>query len=109
MACSPAFPSVLPTDCLATLAGIVVRKELSARRLEAAYAGWQVQGYVMGALITQPAGNAGTLSNTAPMTDEEAGELLTKLASDAPAHTITETTLRMLANWLVTLLLERLA
>lgn len=96
------FPNELPSDQIATLAGLIVRGQLSAKRREAACAAWVTQGYVMGTLIRNPAPEAGTLAVLESMTESEAIETLNLLAGNQQAA-IDRTKLLRLLNFLMQL------
>lgn len=104
MACSPAFPAAMPSDCLGNLAGIVLRKEFSARRREALWAGLKILEYFGGQLVTQPAGEAGTLANRVELTDAEAADFMQVLSTTEAAHVLDKAKVLLLVEWIAKLL-----
>lgn len=102
--CSPNFPVALPADCLGTLAGIVVRRELQARRREAVWAALQITDYLAGQLVTEPAGQSGVLSSMAPLTDDEAAEVMATLSAVNPAASLDKAKVLLLVKWLAELI-----
>ena len=104
MACSPAFPAALPSDCLGNLAGIVIRRELQARRREVLWAALKIAEYFGGQLVTEPAGEAGTLAVREPLTDEEAADFMAALSATEAHHAIDKHKVLLLIEWIAQLL-----